>query len=226
VNDVADVLGHRFSDPALVEKALTHASLARERDGGCGNERLEFLGDAALDAVISRALFETHPDWEEGELTRARARLVNGSALAALGRQLGFGAHMLLGRSELRSRGREKTSILANVFEALIGALYLDAGLDPVEHFLRRVIPEAWDPQATLPERDPKTRLNEWSDRHAERPYYRVLRDSGEEHADDRFEVVVEIEGCPVASGVGRTKRAAEGEAAARTLEKLAGRDE
>lgn len=225
MKEVAQVLGHRFSEPALVEEALTHASYAREKGGGCGNERLEFLGDAALDLVVSRALYEAHPQWDEGELTRARARLVNGRALATLGEELGIGAHIRLGRSEVRTGGQEKPSILANVFEALVGALYLDAGLASVETFVRRVVPEAFDTQASLPLRDPKTRLNEWSDRHAERACYRLLRDSGEEAADDRFEVAVEVAGSRLASGVGRTKRAAEQEAATRALVELGGED-
>jgi len=215
-------IGYRFGDPELLREALTHASFARERDGSCGNERLELLGDAALDLVVTEALYRAHPDWSEGALTRARAALVNGSALAARARELELGTWLRLGRSEQRSRGFEKASILANVFEALAGALYLDGGIPAVEALVRVTLPRAFDPEAPPAPPDPKTRLNEWADlQGGSRPIYRLLRDSGEEDAEDRFTVAVELEGQLLAQATGRTKRSAERQAAAGALARL-----
>ena len=215
-------IGYRFADPGLLREALTHASYARERDGSCGNERLELLGDAALDLVVTEALYRAHPDWSEGALTRARAALVNGPALAARARDLELGTRLRLGRSEQRSRGFEKASILANVFEALAGALYLDGGIPAVEALARVALPSAFDPGAPPAPPEPKTRLNEWADLQGRaRPVYRLLRDSGEEDAEDRFTVAVELGGRLLAQATARTKRSAERQAAAGALARL-----
>jgi len=211
-------LGHRFADPAQLERALTHPSAAFEADGTRGNERLEFLGDAVLDLVVSRLLFEVHPGWPEGDLTRARAALVNTGSLAARARELGLDAEARLGRTE-EPAGREKESILANLFEAVTGALYLDGGLAPVEGLVRRVFPEATDPAAEPPPRDPKTRLNEWAHaRGSAPPRYATLEDRGEGGGERRFRAAVELEGERLAEGEGANKRAAERAAAEAAL--------
>jgi len=200
---LAERLGHGFADPALLDEALTHPSAAFERD--------EFLGDAVLDLSVARLLFDAHPDWAEGELTRARAALVNAGALADRARALGLGAHLRLGRTEERSGGADKESILANAFEAVLGAVYLDAGLDAVTALVQRLFAEALaDPERAL-RRDPKTRFQEWA--HAvlhETPRYRLLRDSGVEDAADRFTVAVEVAGECWGEATARTKREAE----------------
>jgi ribonuclease-3 len=212
-------LGHGFGEPALLVRALTHASAAHERDGSRGNERLEFLGDAVLDLVLSRALFEAHPDWTEGRLSRTRAALVNAEALAARARELGLGDYVRLGRTEVQSGGHEKGRILANVLEAVVAALYLDAGLEPVWRLARRLFPEAFDPAAAAPARDPKTRLNEWAHATAGAPpRYQRLDDRGEERGAERFEVEVRVAGEVLGRGVGSTWRAAEREAARAAL--------
>jgi ribonuclease-3 len=214
-------LGHEFRDVRLLATALTHASAAFERDGTRGNERLEFLGDAVLDLVVARLLFTLHPDWREGELTRARSAVVNTRFLARKARALGLPEYLVLGRTERRSGGAEKERVLANLFEAVLGALYLDGGLPPVFALVERCFGEALTGDATL-ERDPKTRFQEWA--HAERretPRYVVLADSGVEEAEDRFRVAVTLEGDVWAEGCGRSKRTAERAAAVAALERL-----
>jgi ribonuclease-3 len=218
---LAEHLGYVFEHPELLETALTHPSESYERDGSRGNERLEFLGDAVLDLVIALLLYDAHSRWTEGDLTRARATLVNAAALAEKGRALALGEYLRLGGSERRSGGEQKDSILAGAFEALIGAMYLDGGLEPVERFVRRIFPEAHDAARGRPERDPKTRLNEWALAQFQRaPSYRLANDTGVENADDRFTVELLIDEVVWGSGTGRTKRAAEQVAALRALER------
>lgn len=214
-------LGHEFLDTALLATALTHASAAFERDGTRGNERLEFLGDAVLGLVVAELLFESHPAWREGELTRARAALVNGRVLAEQASALGLADYLVLGRTERRSGGAKKARVLANLFEAVIGALYLDGGLEAVFRLVERCFGEALAGEAML-QRDPKTRFQEWA--HAtlrETPRYEVLEDSGIEEAENRFTVAVTVGGGPRARGSGRTKQAAERAAAAEALAQL-----
>jgi ribonuclease III len=218
VAELGRALGYEFRDHERVLVALSHASYAYETRGDRGNERLEFLGDAVLDLVVSDALYAAHPDWSEGQLTRARASLVRGDALAARARELGLPGLVRLGRTELRSGGAEKESILANVFEAVIGALYLDGGLAPVQACVARWFPE--DPSASLA-RDAKTSFQEWA--HATlraTPSYHTLVDSGVEDDDQRFTVEVRVAGEPWGSGTGRSKRMAERAAAEAALTK------
>lgn len=209
-------LGHAFADPGLLETALVHASLAHETGAGRGNERLEFLGDAVLDLVVAQLLYDAHPDWTEGELTRARAGLVNRGALADCGRQLELGRFVRLGRTERQSGGEEKDTILADCFEAVVGALYLDAGLAPVARLAGRLFGDAIARGAV---RDPKTEFQEWA--HATKrqtPHYVTTRDSGSEDDDERFTVRVLIEDEPWGEASGRSKRIAERRAARRAL--------
>jgi ribonuclease III len=212
-------LGWTFRDLSLLEAALTHPSAAYERDGSRGNERLEFLGDAVLDLVVAELLFEEHPDWREGELTRARAAFVNTASLASRARELGLAEYLVLGRTEERSGGEEKDRVLANLFEAVLGALYLDGGLAPVAVLVRRAFAPVLASRESVLRRDPKTLFQEWA--HAalgETPRYRTLHDSGEEEAPDRFSVSVEVGGERFGTGSGRTKRGAERAAAEQAL--------
>lgn len=209
-------LGHRFRDPTLLEMARTHASLAAETGAGRGNERLEFLGDAVLDLVAAELLYAAHSEWDEGRLTRGRAALVRKTALAAYARALELGPFLKLGRTEQQSAGAEKDTILADCFEAFVGAIYLDGGLAPVESLARRVFGSALE---RGPQQDPKTRFQEWA--HAElgeTPVYATLEDSGTDDDERRFRVEVRAAGRVWATGVGRSKRAAEREAARRAL--------
>jgi ribonuclease-3 len=220
---LSERLGHVFADPALLEMALMHASAAFERDGSRGNERLEFLGDAVLGLVVARLLYERHPSWREGELTRARAALVNGRVLAQKARALGLVEYFVLGRTERRSGGAEKDRVLANLFEAVIGAIYLDGGIEPVRRLVEQCFGEALSGEGMLV-RDPKTRFQEWA--HAAlrgTPRYVVLKDTGIEEAEDRFTVEVSVNEEAWGTGSGRSKRSAERAAAAHALVRVEG---
>ena len=219
---VEAALGHAFGTPVRLETALTHPSFAAEHPEAESNERLEFLGDAVLDLVVARLLFERQPDWSEGHLTRARAALVNTRALADQARSLGLGQAARLGRTERGDGegGTEKESILANLFEAVIGALFLDGGLEPVAALVERLFADAFASGEAVLAQDPKTHFQEWA--HAQlgvTPRYRPIDDTGVEEAEDRFSVEVRIGDEVWGRGVGRTKRAAERAAAARGLE-------
>jgi ribonuclease-3 len=218
-----EALGHRFADGALLEMALTHASRANETGAGRGNERLEFLGDAVVGLVVAQLLYAAHPDWPEGELTRARAGLVNRDALAECGRKLELGRHVRLGRTEQRSAGDEKNRVLANCFEAVVGALYLDAGLAPAFALARRLFGDAIERGA---ERDPKTEFQEWAHaHHRTTPSYHTTDDTGVDDDEQRFRVEVRVGEEAWGAGVGRSKRVAERAAAREALERTAGAD-
>ena len=212
-------LGHRFGDAALLETALTHPSHAHETDGSRGYERLEFLGDAVLDLAVAHLLFVAHQDWREGELTRARAALVNQDALAERARALDLGGFLKLGGTEQRSGGAQKDSILANCLEAIVGAVFLDAGMPAATDLVRRLFGPAVTAGGERPIRDAKTELQEWA--HAQlgsTPSYRTLADSGSENDAGRFTVEVAIGGEPFGRGAGRSKRLAERAAAEEAL--------
>ncbi len=209
-------LGHRFANSALLREALTHRSRAHEEGGpAAGNERLEFLGDAALGVVTSELLMEALPDADEGALSLARAGAVNRGALARAARALDMGAWLRLGRGEAGSGGRDKDSILANVFEAVLGALYLDGGLTAVRAL---VVRELGPTLALAARRDAKTELQEALQADG-RPAaeYRVRAERGPDHARE-FEVEVLCAGRVLGAGAGRTKREAEQAAAREAL--------
>jgi len=216
-------LGYAFSDRALLDLALTHTSYAHEEDGGRGNERLEFLGDAVLDLVVSKILYQVHPEWHEGDLTRTRSGLVNQKSLARQARNLDLGRFIKLGRTEMRSGGSNKDSILANCFEALVGAIYLDGGLAPLDAFVRRVYGAALASDASRQRRDAKTEFQEWAHaRYRQTPHYVLIADSTEDNDAARFAVDVLIGTQVWGRGVGRSKRVAEREAAAAALARCA----
>ena len=147
--ELESALGHEFAKPELLLCALTHRSLINQQlqDGGdesnlpsTDNERLEFLGDAVLGLVVGEALFLSHPEWQEGELTRVRAQLVSRQHMARVAESLSLGDHLRLSRGEDRSGLRRKSTVLSNTMEAVIGALFLDGGLEPVRDFARRFV--------------------------------------------------------------------------------------
>jgi ribonuclease-3 len=213
------VLGYRFQDPSLLETALQHSSFANEAAGRTSNERLEFLGDSVLGLAVAQQLYEVHPSWPEGDLSRAYHSLVDQRALAGLGRRLGIGDHLRLGSTELQSKGREKASILEDAMEAVIGAVYLDGGLAPVVEFIRRVYSASLAADAAPVERDPKSRLNEWV--HMQNgvfPIYECIDDTGVDGDESRFTSRVLIEDECWGEGRGRSKRSAERSAAVRAL--------
>lgn len=173
--------GHVFRDPALLERALTHRSAAVVH-----NERLEFLGDALVGTIVAEALYGRWPKAAEGELTRARAELVRESSLAALARKLELGQRILLGPGEMKSGGHRRDSILADALEAVIAAIYLDAGFEACRAAVLPWFAEAIDALPPLHKlgKDAKTRLQEWlQGRQLALPVYALLAESGEDHA-------------------------------------------
>ena len=219
LSELEEALGYRFSRPELLATALCHASYAHEHPERDSNERLEFLGDAVIGLVVGHELFVAHPTWQEGNLTRALHALVDGESLARLARELDLGAHLELGRTERRSDGRRKDSILADAMEAVLGAMFLDGGLPPVEALVRRSFADALRSGAPPVDRDPKTRLQEMvMARRGEFPSYRVVGDSGIEGDDQRFRVEVWVQRERWGEGIGRSKRRAEREAAEHAL--------
>lgn len=211
-----------FKNSSLLQQALVHRSFLNEhRDFATGhNERLEFLGDAVLELVVTEYLYANYPN-PEGELTNWRAALVNATMLAEYANELTLEPHMLLSRGESKdTNGKARTFILANAFEAVIGAIYLDQGYEPSKTFILRFVREHL-PRILEQElyRDPKSRLQEASqERFGVTPAYRVLEESGPDH-DKRFRVGVYFGAEFVAEGVGTSKQEAQVEAAIRALD-------
>lgn len=218
-------LGYRFRDRGLVEHAFTHKSKAHEDPSGgvVDNESLEFLGDAVLGLVVSEALFRALPSHSEGQKSKIRATLVSTASLAELAERLGLGDYMILGRGEEKTGGRRKQALLADTCEALIAALYLDGGLDPVREFLLRELGPAIG-DARVPEwvgRDYKSRLQERLQALGRPlPVYRVAGEDGPDH-QKRFRVEVVVGDEAIAAAEGRTKKDAEQEAARLALDRL-----
>ncbi|MGI9289351.1 MAG: ribonuclease III [Pseudomonadales bacterium] len=211
-------VGHTFSDSALLQQALTHRSYS-----GNHNERLEFLGDSILNTIITQQLFKQFPALREGELSRMRASLVKGVTLAELSRELYLGELLLLGSGELKSGGRKRDSILADAFEALVGALYIDAGYATTEVFLLREYASRLNKlNLQAVDKDPKTQLQELlQSRQQSLPVYRVIAESGAAHAV-HFLVACEIRLLAnAAQGEGSSRREAEQNAAQTALELL-----
>ena len=196
--------------PELLELALTHRSYAYEHGGIGHNERLEFLGDSILGQAVTVMLYRENPDLDEGELAKRRASLVSSVALAEVARAIGLGEHIRLGRGEELTGGRDKSSILADTVEAVIGATYLDAGAEAATTLVLRLIaPLLTDPDRFGASMDPKTSLQELSARLGlGLPQYSVS-DSGPDHSK-RFHAVVALAGADVAEGDGTSKKQAE----------------
>ena len=216
----AERLGFRWRDPALLDVALRHRSA-----GGTHNERLEFLGDALLSFVVAELLFREFATATEGDLSRYRASLVSGEALADLAEGLGIGERLLLGGGELKSGGFRRRSILADALEALLGAIYVDGGYEPARAAVERLLrPRLAALPAAPALKDPKTRLQEWlQGRSLPPPRYGVESVSGEPH-EQQFRVACEIPELGVlAHGEGSSRRRAEQAAAERALERVGG---
>lgn len=214
---VARVFGLEPDAEHLTE-ALTHPSYRNERAIGWDNQRLEFLGDAVLGLCVTEMLYSRFRDADEGRLTRMRARLVNGSALAQWARQNGVARALLLGRGASADGLVERTSVLADAVEALIAATYLDAGLDAARRVCARIVAEELDSLETSDGPDPKSELQERVQAHGhEPPTYQVERSGGPPH-DRWFLVSAHVGATAIAVGRGRSKRAAEQAAASDAL--------
>ena len=219
-----DKLGYRFRDPRLLEKALTHSSYANEgRHGLESNERLEFLGDSVLGFVAAKYLFEKETG-PEGELTKLRAAVVCEKALCSYSRELGLGDYLLLGKGERLTGGAERPSILADAFEAVIAAMFLDGGLEPVRGFVLRFVEKEANNQRKRHFKDYKTTLQEIVQQNPEEKLEYVLTgESGPDHSK-QFVVEVHLNSNVIGTGRGRSKKEAEQQAAREAL-KLMGYD-
>jgi len=216
-------LGYQFRDEGLLRLALTHPSVAHEQGAPSPhNQRLEFLGDAVLQLVLTRELYDKFPAFDEGPLTKARAKLVNRRTLAEHARPLGMGARLILSRGEEINGGRERASTLADAFEALLGAIFLDGGFDAAREFILREFNPAFEKLNVLPLiENPKGELQELLQaRSPEGPEYQVLSATGPDH-DRVFECTVLHGGVELARGRGKSKKAAESDAALEALKKL-----
>ena len=221
LRECAAMIGHEFGDLSLLGLALTHSSYTAEHDDEPSNERLEFLGDAVVGLVLADEMYRRHADFDEGVLTDLRKSVVNAQTLAIAARRLGLGKFVRLGRGESTSGGADKTSILANAFEAVIGAVYLDAGIDVAYDLsLRLLAPEIAGAVPGLRMLDPKTQLQEITAEFGLGVPSYVLEDEGPDH-DKTFFAEVLVAGRRRGSGSGRTKKAAEQQAAAEAIESL-----
>jgi ribonuclease-3 len=221
-------IGYRFRDRGLLEHALTHRSRVHEDASGgvFDNESLEFLGDSVLGFVIADMLFREFPQHNEGQKSKLKASIVSAASLARLGEKIGIGEFLILGRGEEKTGGRRKHALIADCYEALIAAIYLDGGIEPVRAFIERQFSELIEEarrtgvRATFTE-DYKSALQEWLQSHDRGlPTYRLAAELGPAHRR-RFEVEVVVGGEAIAGAEGRSKKEAAQAAAKMALEKL-----
>ena len=224
------IIGYRFRDRGMLEHALTHRSRVHEDASGgvIDNESLEFLGDSILGFVIADLLFRTFPEHNEGQKSKLKASIVSATSLGRLGERIGLGDYLILGRGEEKTGGRQKLALVADCYEALIAAVYLDGGIEPARAFIQRqfegLIEEArrTGAHATFTE-DYKSALQEWLQSHDRGlPVYRLASEIGPAHRR-RFEVEVLIDGQPVARAEGKSKKEAAQAAAKAALTLLGG---
>lgn len=217
MQQLMNTLGYQFKDPALLKRALTHPSMGVE-----DNQRLEFLGDAVLQYIMSDILYKTHPKDREGQLTHLRALLVCEAALSQVARSLHVGEALLMDRGEALTGGRNKPSVLCDAMEAILAAAYLDGGLDAARGIVQRHWPKPED--VHRPMQDSKGALQEHLQKDGgDAPTYQIVAQDGPPH-DRTFEAAVYRYGVELARGSGKTKKQAEQAAALAALEKLTGK--
>lgn len=216
-------LNYTFRDVSLLRLAMTHPSVAHEQGAPVQtNQRLEFLGDAVLQLVLTRELYDRFPEFGEGPLTKARAKLVNRRTLSERSRQLSLGQNLIVSRGEEMHGGRDRPSALADTFEALLGAIFLDGGFEAAREFILRQFLSAFGELSVIPIlENPKGELQELLQSVSpEAPHYHIVSASGPDH-DRLFECTVHHRGVELARGWGKSKKAAESEAALAALESL-----
>jgi len=225
INEINKIIKYDFKDPGILELALTHKSYANEMSlkNIYGNERLEFMGDAVLGAVISHIIMEKHEDFSEGDLSKMRAAVVNKEALADILKKLGINRYIILGKGEQENNGREKDSILANVYESIIAAVYFDGGYNSIFNMISAHFEEALNnaEQDGGYTNDYKSRLQEYCQKKLNiLPKYIIESEEGPDHIK-QFESVVIINNMKYEKGIGKNKKSAEQEAARKTLNRL-----
>lgn len=219
------ILGHQFEQPDWLERALTHSSRRRETepDRAFDNERLEFLGDSVLGAVVSEFLWKSFSGWTAGELSKSRARLVRTRSLKDAAQRLELGQYLRLGRGEEKTGGREKPNLLADAYEAVVAAVYLDGGLEAARRFVHRTLldPAIAEHPETWRAADHKSALQEWLQRRGLGPVeYRLVKETGPDHRK-AFSVEARLDGRCLSLGEGLSKKEAEQAAARAALEQL-----
>jgi ribonuclease-3 len=218
VEELQKSLGYQFENEKLITEALTHRSYSKDFN----NERLEFLGDAVMDLIVGEYLFFLFPDAEEGFLSKLRAALVNEESFTKLAKELNLGKYLKLSNAEENNGGREKPSILSSAFEALIGALYLEAGFEKTKEIALKLLKKVYpviNPDELL--KDYKTNLQEITQAYfGEVPEYRVINTTGPDHKK-QFEIAVYIQGKKYATAKGKSKKVAQQEGAKKTIEIL-----
>ncbi len=221
--EIETKLGHEFNSKELLEEALRHSSFVNEQPKSDlrDNERLEFLGDAVLNLIVGHILMERHPHLKEGDLSRTRANLVNESRLAIIARNLELGSFIRLGKGEIQTDGREKNSILAGAFEALMAAVYLDGGFKTAFRIIEKSFVPFLDLVHSATDSDDyKSQLQEWvQEKQGEIPKYKVVREEGPDH-DKTFWISVRVFDMET-EGRGKNKKTAEQDAARKALEIL-----
>jgi len=219
IKELQQKLGYKFKNEALLLRALSHSSYYNENHATCGgsNERLEFLGDSVLGFITAENFFKNYTDFPEGDLTKLRAAMVCEKSLASFAREIQLGKYLMLGKGEIVTGGRDRPSIQADAFEAVIAAIYLDGGMDEARKFVLKYIDEAIKKHRSV--KDYKTMLQEVVQRNpGEVVEYVLVGESGPDH-DKRFEVEVHLNSNVIGKGIGKSKKRAEQEAAREALE-------
>ncbi len=218
-----ETIGYIFKDEALLIRALTHSSYRNERQTAKDYERLEFLGDAVLELTVSEFLYRDNPDMKEGEMTKMRASLVCEPTLAYCAKELSLKEYILLGKGEEKTGGRNRESIISDVFEAVIGALYLDGGLEIAVSFIKKYV--LTDYRNKIEFRDSKTTLQEYVQEKGSEMDYVLVNEFGPDH-NKKYTVNVLIDNVVMGEGTGSSKKRAEQRAAYEALKKLGGKRE
>lgn len=220
MDDIENILDYTFSSPQMLSEALTHASASGEKVDVKNNERLEFLGDRVLGLIVADLLYKRYPDDSEGGLAKRHASLVSGKTLAAIGCDIGIGNFITFSEAEKNAGGAENNKLLANAMEAVIGALYLDGGVEPCRHFIEKYWSGRIEDMQQAPV-DPKSALQEWAQaRSLPIPNYTMVGRSGPDH-DPIFEISVSIKGYDPMNAKGASRRKAEKAAATILLKSL-----
>ena len=222
LKQLQQVIGYEFKNPELLREAMTHKSYAAEWNVKYDNQRLEFFGDAVVELVLTRYLYNRYPELQEGDLTKIRSAVVNQDSLARFARAIDLGKYMQFGQGEIDSHGSERESTISDAFEALAAAVYLDGGYDEAEKFILAIFTrEIPDPRDMLSTLNPKGILQEYIQAECgKHPTYQVLRVSGPQH-EPCFEVAVFLDGEQLGTGRAQNRKSAEQAAAVEALKNL-----